>query len=114
MYFTIGKNIAFVFVVHIFSMNAFAQNMNSPYSVYGIGDIQHRYYNFNSGMGYTGIALKTSLLGNGNNPASISGIEKRIFMLDINAAGRSVNYVGNPITTENSTNRDFTIERASL
>lgn len=88
--------------------------MNNPYSVYGIGDIQHRVYNFNSGMGYTGLALKTSLLGAGNNPASISGIEKRVFMLDISAAGRSVNYVGNPITTENSTNRDFTIEAASL
>jgi len=114
MHLQIIKTTALVFVIHVCAVNAFAQNMNSPYSVYGIGDIQHRYYNFNSGMGYTGLALKTSLLGAGNNPASISGIEKRVFMLDINAAGRSVNYVGNPITAENSTNRDFTVERLSL
>jgi len=107
------KNL-FILSIQIIAVNAFAQSMNNPYSVYGIGDIQHRYFNFNSGMGYTGLALKTNLSGTGNNPASIAAIEKRVFMLDVSAAGRSVTYYGNPIDASNSNNRDFTIERISL
>lgn len=88
--------------------------MNSPYSVYAAGDIDHRYYNFNSGMGYTGLALKTSLFQYGNNPASIAGMEKKFFTLDLSAAGRSVGYTGTAIDAANSTARDFTIKKLAL
>mgnify|MGYP000509248199 CR=1 FL=1 len=39
---------------------ALSQNMNSPYSIYGVGDIDFRPYNRTSGMGGTGIALRSS------------------------------------------------------
>jgi len=92
----------------------FAQNMSSPYSIYGIGDIDHRYYNANSGMGYTGLALKTGLFGNGNNPASATGLDKSFFMVDVNTAGRSVTYAGDAIDAENRANQDFAIKRLAL
>lgn len=88
--------------------------MSRPYSVYAIGDIDHRLYNFNSGMGYTGLALKTSLFQSGNNPASIAGMEKKFFTVDVSAAGRSVGYSGTAIDASNSSNRDFTIKRLGL
>ncbi|HEX8316576.1 MAG TPA: hypothetical protein VF609_16355, partial [Flavisolibacter sp.] len=91
-------------------MCASAQNMTSPYSVYGIGDIDHRTYNFNSGMGYTGLALKTSLYRYGTNPASIAGLEKKIVTLDATGAGKSVGYSGTGIDANNSNNNDFTIK----
>jgi hypothetical protein len=98
-----------------FSINTLlAQSMSTPYSVYGIGDIDHRNYNFNAGMGYTGIALKTSLFTNGNNPASAAGLEKSVFMADLNMAGRMVTYSGTSIDAINSHNRDFVIKKLSL
>jgi hypothetical protein len=91
-----------------------AQDMNTPYSVYGIGDLEHRYYNMNSGMGYTGLALKTSLQGYGNNPASLIGLDKRFFVFDLNIAGKTVNYAGNSITEDNRSNRELTIKKITL
>ncbi|MEI6946876.1 hypothetical protein V9K67_06695 [Paraflavisolibacter sp. H34] len=93
---------------------AFAQTMSTPYSVYGIGDIDPRSYNHTTGMASTGLALKTGLFTSGNNPASATGLDKSFFMLEANGTFRGVTYSGNPISTENSTNRDFTIKRLGL
>ena len=91
-----------------------AQEMSTPYSVYGLGDFDHRMYNHNSGMGYTGLALKTTLFSSGNNPASIAGLQKSFFTMDISGASRFVTYTGNSITPDNSSNRDFTIKKLGL
>src|ERR1700744_2710482 len=79
-----------------------AQAMNEPYSVFGIGTLNNRTYNFNSGMGYTGIALKTSLFSTGNNPASLSRLEKNVFTLNLSGSGRLVNFSGSGIDAGNS------------
>lgn len=91
-----------------------AQNMSTPYSVYGIGDLDHRLYNHNSGMGYTGLALKTTLYSSGNNPASLAGLQRSYFVLDVSGAGKFVTYAGDDITATNSSNRDFTIKKLGL
>jgi hypothetical protein len=96
------------------ALHSQAQSMSSPYSAYAIGDIDSRNYNFNSGMGYTGLALKTSLFQYGTNPASLAGMEKKFFTLDASAAGRSVGYTGTAIDATNSSNHDFTIKKISL
>ncbi|HWJ26671.1 MAG TPA: hypothetical protein VNS32_09010 [Flavisolibacter sp.] len=114
---TAVKDIKFIYIIFLMLLmanHASAQSMSSPYSIYGIGDIEHRYYNMNAGMGYTGLALKTSLFGWGTNPASASGMEKSFFTLDANAAARTVTYHGNSITADNSNNNDFTIEKLSM
>lgn len=106
--------ISLLFILSPAALVVQAQSMNSPYSAYSIGDIDHRTYNFNSGMGYTGLALKTSLFQYGNNPASLAGMEKKFFTLDVSAAGRSVGYQGTAIDATNSSNRDFTIKKLAL
>jgi hypothetical protein len=88
--------------------------MSTPYSVYGIGDIDTRSYNHNIGMGSTGLALKTTLFSSGNNPASAAGMQRSFFMLETNGTFKSVNYSGNAITGENKNNSDFTIKKFSL
>ena len=95
-------------------LHASAQEMSTPYSVYGLGDFDHRLYNHNSGMGYTGLALKTSLFSSGNNPASLAGLQRSFFTMDLSAAGRFVTYSGNSVTPDNSSNRDFTIKKLAL
>lgn len=91
-----------------------AQNMNNPYSAYGLGDIDGRVFNFNAGMGYTGIALPTNLTSTGNNPASIAGMQKSLFRFDVSTTGRIATYHGDVINANNNVNRDFTINALSM
>src|SRR6266496_3135756 len=92
----------------------FSQNMNSPYSVYGIGDIDFRSYNRTSGMGNTGLALSSSFYLIDNNPAAITGLTRSFYLVNVSAVGKSVQYSGEPINTGNSSNKDFWIKRFGL
>jgi hypothetical protein len=96
------------------AIQSLAQSMSSPYSAYGIGDIDHRNYHLNAGMGYTGIASKTTVFTNGNNPASSAGIEKSFLILNLGTAARIAGYHGDPIDLTNTSNRDFTIKTFSI
>lgn len=98
----------------IMSMNSFSQNMNSPYSIYGIGDIDTRVYNRTSGMGGAGLALRSSYFMIDNNPAAISGLTRSFYIVDGAVTGKSVVYKGDPIDATNSSNKDFWIKRLSL
>jgi hypothetical protein len=99
----------------LFITSTYAQNMNSPYSVYGVGEIQNNYSDRSSGMGYTSMALLSSpghLLN--KNPASLIGLERSMAQVDLSLVGKSVTYTGDPINSTNNTSRDMTIKRFSL
>jgi len=91
-----------------------AQNMNSPYSVYGIGDIDSRPYNRTSGMGGAGLALNSSYYMIDNNPAAIAGLYRSFINVDAAFTGKIVKYSGTPINADNSDNKDFWIKKLSL
>lgn len=93
---------------------SFSQNMNSPYSIYGIGDIDTKSYNRTSGMGGTGLALRSSYYMIDNNPAAISGLTRSFYIVDAALTGKSVTYKGEPVDATNSNNKDFWIKRLSL
>ena len=97
-----------------YGVNVFSQNMNSPYSVYGIGDIDFRSYNRSSGMANTGLALKSSFYIIDNNPASITGLTRSFYTVNVAAVGKSVQYKGDPIDITNSNNKDFWIKRFGI
>lgn len=101
--------------VLLLSVRASAQNMNSPYSVYGIGDIQNTYTDRSSGMAYTSMAL-TSIPGYlfNKNPASLIGLERSLAQVDLSLVGKTVTYTGDPIGSTNNNSRDMTIKRFSL
>jgi len=95
-------------------LKSYAQNMNSPYSVYGIGDIEHKYYNRTSGLAGTGLALNSSSYLINNNPASIAGLERSLLVSSIEATGKTSEYQGDPTNITNNVNRDFWIKGISF
>lgn len=95
-------------------IESISQNMNSPYSVYGIGDIDFRAYNRTSGMASTGLALNSSFYLIDNNPAAIAGLSRSFLLINISGAGKSVQYSGTPINADNSSNKDFWIKKLGL
>jgi hypothetical protein len=97
-----------------FSKQGFSQNMNSPYSIYGVGDIDSRIYNRTSGMASTGLALHSSAYIVNNNPAGIAGVFKSLVILNIVTMGKTVQYSGAGINTANRNNKDFWIKGISL
>ncbi|MET0461805.1 MAG: hypothetical protein ABW007_01570 [Chitinophagaceae bacterium] len=99
-------------VIAISQVNA--QNMNSPYSIYGIGDIDFRSYNRTSGMGGAGLALNSSYYLIDNNPAAIAGLQKSFYTIDAAFTGKTVRYSGGPINADNSDNKDFWIKRLAF
>lgn len=61
-----------------------AQNStNSPYSGFGIGELEMASGGRNTAMGQTGIALRSSLFLNPANPASLTTIEPQSFLFDV-------------------------------
>lgn len=103
-----------VLLTAVIFIPAFAQNMNNPYSVYGIGDIDHRVYNRTSGMGGTGLAIRSSVSLIDNNPAAITGLARSFYMAHVAVTGRASTYSGDPIDASNSSNRDMWIKRFAL
>lgn len=98
----------------LFSYSCFSQNTNSPYSVYGIGDIDYKMYNRTAGLGGTGLALRSSAYLINNNPAAIAGLSRSFYLFNIAGGGKTVQFSGTPIGTDNSSSKDFWIKGISL
>jgi hypothetical protein len=90
------------------------QNTNSPYSVYGIGDIDYNMYNRTAGIGGAGLALRSSAYLINNNPAAIAGLTQSFYVFNTGGAGKSVQYSGSPVATGNNSSKDFWIKGVSL
>jgi len=97
-----------------FFLNGQSQNMNNPYSVYGIGDIDFKNYNRTSGMGGTGLAIKSGSSFIDNNPAAISGLPRSFYLAHVSVTGKTSTYAGDPINADNSRNKDMWIKRFEL
>jgi hypothetical protein len=99
---------------NIISFCVFSQNTNNPYSVYGIGDLDNPVYNRTSGMGSTGLAIKSSTFLIDNNPASLTGLSRSFYVASLGATGRTNTFSGTPITSDNNNSKDFWIKRFAL
>lgn len=91
-----------------------AQQMNDPYSVYGLGTVDERAPYVNSGMGYTGLALKSSIFHYGTNAASLAGLDRKYFTVDLLGSGRFAQYAGTGVSSTNANNRDFSLKGLNL
>jgi hypothetical protein len=110
----IKKYILFTALFILFAFQkASAQNVSSPYSIIGIGDIESSYFNRTSGMANTGIAYRNNTYIILNNPAAISELQSQLFIIELSSRGKFVTYSGNGLTT-NLTGKDFSVERLSL
>jgi hypothetical protein len=91
-----------------------AQQMNSPYSIYGIGDMDHRSHGRFGGMGGTNLALTSSNYIINNNPASLYGLDRSVLVINATGVGRSSTYKGDPIDLNNNKNQDFWVKGISI
>ena len=74
----------------------------SPYSVFGIGDIQLGESGLTSGMAGTGISLSGGHFLNTLNPASLAALDTTTFLFDISGSAR-----GSQFTSGNVTQKAF-------
>ena len=90
-----------------------AQNVTSPYSIIGIGDLEQSYFNRTSGMANTGIAYSNNSFVTINNPASLSSLTNQLFLVELSGRGKFVKYSGTGVTPGLSA-QDFSVEKLSL
>ncbi|MCU4154504.1 hypothetical protein J1N10_00835 [Carboxylicivirga sp. A043] len=84
----IYKVVVTFFLVAIIGLSATAQNRTySPYSRYGLGEIQQGGFGRNAAMGNTGIALSSSFNLNNLNPASYSSMDSISFFFEGGVTG---------------------------
>ena len=92
---------------------ATAQNVTSPYSIIGIGDLEQSYFNRTSGMANTGIAYSNNNFVTINNPASLTSLTNQLFNVELAGRGKFVQFTGSGITP-GLTAKDFSVEKLSL
>jgi hypothetical protein len=87
-------------------ISIFGQNLtNSPYSMFGVGELESRDADCYSGMGNTGIGMKSSTCLNRTNPASYANLDSLSFFYDLSLSARRSSYVAsNSSDVMNSTN----------
>ena len=95
--------IVFLLLVIMFLPDAKSQNStSSPFSIFGIGEIESRSFGRTTGMGDVGIGYQSENFLNKHNPAALSGIDTLRFIIDVSAAVKISNFVtgsGNNQTT---------------
>nr|WP_321453044.1 hypothetical protein [uncultured Carboxylicivirga sp.] len=100
MYKTYKSGLALIFIA-LLTFSASAQKRTySPYSRYGIGELQDGGFGRNAAMGRTGIALQNSFNLNNMNPASYMGLDSMSFYFE----GGLMNY-NQKLTTNDLTSR---------
>lgn len=72
-----------VVVFAIAGMNADAQNVSSPYSILGLGDIESKDFGRYSATGHSGLARRDGSSYNFSNPASLTAFPFKTMHLDI-------------------------------
>ena len=92
-----------------------AQNLSSPYSVYGVGELQDLYPDRSSGMANTSMSMMSTpgFLVN-KNPASLMGLERSLAQVDLGLVAKTLTFKGTSITSDNRSAKDITIKHLGL
>lgn len=109
------KRLSFIILLMLpfYSISVYAQNVTSPYSIIGIGDLEQSYFNRTSGIANTGIAYSNNNFVTINNPASVSYLTNQLFLVETAARGKYVKYSGTGVTPGLSA-KDFSIEKLTV
>lgn len=100
--------------VVFFSMKTAAQNVSSPYSILGIGDIENNDYGRFSASGNTGVSRREIGFYNFANPASLTVIPYKSVNLDFTTRGRSSIFKLTGADTFTNPSKDFVVKRVAL
>ncbi|MDF2190006.1 hypothetical protein [Paraflavitalea sp. CAU 1676] len=92
-----------------------AQDYNAPYSIYGVGDLEQRFYDRSIGMANSSISLMSSPYYQFvKNPASLSSLERSNVYVNMALTGKIVSYAGTPIGEANRSTRDLSLKSFSV
>ena len=76
------------------NLPASAQTAVSPYTIYGIGALDNGNHGSGAGMSGLGIGLREKNTLNSANPAALTAIDEKTFLLDIAASGSISGFSG--------------------
>jgi len=93
---------------------AIGQNNNSPYSLYGIGDIEQSNFDRSSGMGHAGMSLWSNRFLNNSNPASLANLDDKFFNFEFSTRLRLTTYTGDPISSSAGQSSDMQIKKIAF
>jgi hypothetical protein len=92
-----------------------AQNITSPYSILGIGDVDTKDFGRYFGSGNAAVARRNLFAYNFSNPASLTGLPFKTMHFDIATRGRYSNYFfPNTDTALGIPSTDFIIKRVTM
>lgn len=101
------KLIGWVLVLWAIKVSAQTEGLtSSPYSLYGLGVINQTTIGGANGMGYTGIAMKSTKYINNLNPANFSLVPKNSFLYDVGLRAEYNTY-SNKNNNEGKANLNF-------
>lgn len=107
MHLQIKKILVFLFLV-LALKNGVSQIMYSPYSIFGVGEIEHSGFGVNKALGGTGIAFSSAKNLNNINPASYSEIDSLNVLYEMGIYFRTSSYkYDNEIQTRNDGNIEY-------
>lgn len=91
-----------------------AQNVTSPYSNLGIGDIDNKDFSRYAASGSAALARRNEVSYNFFNPASLTSLGEKVVNLEFMMRGRSSVFRMSTTDTSTAASKDLTIKRISL
>jgi len=105
--------VLFCFTLPVY-MKTVAQNVSSPYSILGIGDIDNNDYGRYSASGSATVSRRDADSYNFSNPASLTAIPYKTLNFDFGFRGKVSKFKLVGADTLSSPSKDFIIKRVSL
>jgi len=100
--------------VLVLSIKVTAQNVSSPYSILGIGDIENNDYGRYSASGSAAVSRREAGFYNFSNPASLTIMPYKAINLDFGLRGRISKFKLPGADTLTQPTKDFIIKRVTL
>ncbi len=106
------KNLIIVLIFILLGSSLNAQvNTSSPYSRYGIGDIENEVLGRGLGMGGISTGLRLPLEINTINPASYSALPNKVFLFQVGVKSKRIDY---STSSDMVTNYDFSLSSINM
>lgn len=102
------------FFVLLLFLKGTAQNVSSPYSILGIGDIENNDFGRYSASGSAAVSRREPGFYNFSNPASLTAIPYKVINLDFGFRGRVSKYKLPGADTLTQPSKDFIIKRVTV
>jgi len=112
------KNILILFLTGISvaapSLKLRAQNVTSPYSILGIGDVDTKDFGRYFASGDASIARRDPSSYNFSNPASLTSLPFKVVNFDLSSRGRESSFLVPGQDTSSSVTKDFVVKRITI